>query len=168
MSTHERRPWGSWQVLDVGRGYKVKRLEVAPYSRLSLQTHRYRDERWVVVSGLATCTVDEQHRSVGPGGHVSVPRGAVHRIANDQPGDLVLIEVQLGSYTGEDDIVRLEDDWGRSDLPDSEAVGLNERQRGTKPGRAPAFAAPRAQPPRPRTPTPQRRGRTGRARPYGG
>jgi mannose-6-phosphate isomerase-like protein (cupin superfamily) len=111
--TSQERPWGSWEVLDVGLGYKVKRLSVRPHSRLSLQTHRYRSEHWLVVSGVATCVVGQTRLTAGPGGHVFVPRGAVHRIANEQKSPLLIVEVQLGSYLGEDDIVRLQDDHGR-------------------------------------------------------
>lgn len=111
---HAECPWGSWEVLDMGRGYKVKRITVAPYSRLSLQTHAQRSEHWLVVVGFATCTVGESQERVAPGEHVYVPRGSAHRIANDQADGLILVEVQVGPYTGEDDIVRLQDDYGRS------------------------------------------------------
>lgn len=107
------RPWGSWHVLDVGAGYKVKRITVGPNSRLSLQTHVHRSEHWVVVTGVATCTVGDRTVLLRPGGRVDVPRGAPHRIANEQQDDLILLELQLGAYTGEDDIVRLADDYGR-------------------------------------------------------
>ncbi len=108
-----RRPWGSWEVLDTGPGYKVKRLTVQPHSRLSLQTHVHRAEHWLVVAGLATCTVGGRQLQAEAGTHVFVPRGSAHRIANDQPEALIIVEVQVGSYTGEDDIVRLQDDYGR-------------------------------------------------------
>jgi mannose-6-phosphate isomerase-like protein (cupin superfamily) len=107
------RPWGSWEVLDEGHGYKVKRLSVDGHSRLSLQTHAHRSEYWLVVSGTATCTVGRRQVVLEVGDHLYVPRGTRHRIANDAPDGLVLVEVQLGSYLGEDDIVRLEDDYGR-------------------------------------------------------
>lgn len=110
---HEQRPWGSWEVLDTGPGYKVKRLTVDPYSRLSLQTHLHRAEHWLVVVGVATCTVGESRTRAGAGTHVFVPLGSVHRIANEQSNTLVIVEVQTGHYTGEDDIVRLQDDYGR-------------------------------------------------------
>jgi mannose-6-phosphate isomerase-like protein (cupin superfamily) len=110
---HAERPWGSWEVLDLGPGYKVKRITVAPDSRLSLQTHAHRAEHWLVVVGVATCTVGTDRTLVGPGRHVFVPRGTVHRIANDGPDELIIVEVQVGAYTGEDDIVRLQDDYGR-------------------------------------------------------
>jgi mannose-6-phosphate isomerase len=109
----EERPWGSWQVIDVGSGYKVKRIKVNPHSRLSLQRHVHRSEHWGVVQGLATCTVGEHQILAGKEAQIDVPCGAAHRIANDQDDELVIIEIQVGSYTGEDDIVRLQDDYGR-------------------------------------------------------
>lgn len=107
------RPWGSWEVLDQGRDHKVKRLSVDGHSRLSLQTHAHRSEYWLVVSGVATCTVGDREVALRIGESLYVPRGAPHRIANAEADGLVVIEVQLGSYLGEDDIVRLEDDYGR-------------------------------------------------------
>ena len=112
-STSAVRPWGSWEVLDQGPGYKVKRITVDPHSRLSLQTHAHRSEHWVVVAGVATCTVGNRQLVLGVGERVSVPLGARHRIANGETSELVLVEVQFGTYLGEDDIVRLEDDYGR-------------------------------------------------------
>lgn len=109
----EERPWGSWHVIDVAEGYKIKRIHVTPGSRLSLQTHEHRSEHWVVVRGVATCTVGEATKTAGHGECVDVPVGEKHRIANEGPDELVIVEVQLGSYTGEDDICRLEDDYGR-------------------------------------------------------
>ena len=113
MSDHAERPWGSWQVLDEGDGYKVKRIRVLPHSRLSYQTHAHRSEHWVVVSGKATCILDGETRYAGPGDCVDVAVGQAHRIANDEDDDLVIVEIQRGDYTGEDDIVRLDDDYGR-------------------------------------------------------
>ena len=110
---HDTRPWGSWEVLDVGPGYKVKRITVEPHSRLSLQTHAHRAEHWLVVVGIATCTLGDAHEQLGPGDHFFVPRGAAHRIANHEADELIIIEVQVGSSTAEDDIIRLEDDYGR-------------------------------------------------------
>jgi len=109
----EQRPWGSWHVLDEGTGYKVKRIEVRPGGRLSYQTHRHRSEHWTVVRGTATCVLDGTTLELPPGGSVEVGMGVAHRIANLHQEDLVVIEVQRGDYTGEDDIVRLEDDYGR-------------------------------------------------------
>ena len=109
----EQRPWGSWHVLDVGPGYKVKRIQVHPGQRLSYQTHARRSEHWTVVSGTATCVLDGQTLELPTGGSVEVAIGSAHRICNLHDDELVVIEVQRGDYTGEDDIVRLEDDYGR-------------------------------------------------------
>lgn len=109
----EDRPWGSWHVLDEGPGFKVKRIVVEPHKRLSYQTHDHRAEHWVVVAGKATCTIDGEVVVAGPGDCLDVAIGQAHRIGNDGDETLVVIEVQRGEYTGEDDIHRLEDDFGR-------------------------------------------------------
>lgn len=111
----DQRPWGAWYVLDEGPGYKVKRIEVTPGQRLSYQTHEHRSEHWIVVSGTATCVVSDVTRVVPTGGSIDISIGEPHRITNLHEDDLVLIEVQLGAYLGEDDIIRLEDDYGRAD-----------------------------------------------------
>lgn len=111
--TSDHRPWGSWHILDEGPGFKVKRIEVHPQARLSYQTHEHRAEQWTVVSGTATCVVDGEPVVARPGESVSIEVGQAHRITNQHDTLLVLIEVQTGAYTGEDDIVRLEDDYGR-------------------------------------------------------
>ena len=110
---HEERPWGSWYVVEQGDGYKVKRIVVKPHHRLSYQTHEHRSEHWVVVVGTATCIVGEETVVLAPGQTVDIDVRQAHRIANEGAGRLVVIEVQRGSYTGEDDIVRLQDDYGR-------------------------------------------------------
>ena len=102
-------------MLDEGDGFKVKRIVVEPHSRLSYQYHHHRAEHWVIVAGKATCVIDDEARIAGPGECVEVPTGAKHRICNEQDETLVIIEIQRGDYTGEDDIVRLEDDYGRQD-----------------------------------------------------
>jgi mannose-6-phosphate isomerase len=109
------RPWGSWHVIDDGQGYKVKRIHVLPGQRLSYQTHKHRSEHWVVIYGMATCVIDGETIVAGPGESVDVPTGAAHRITNQHAEELIIIEVQRGAYTGEDDIARIEDDYGRSD-----------------------------------------------------
>ena len=114
MQAFEERPWGAWHVLDQGDGYKVKRIEVQPHRRLSYQTHAQRAEHWVIVSGKATCLVDGVAAIAGPGQCIDVAVGQAHRILNDEDELLVIVEVQTGRYTEEDDIVRLEDDYGRS------------------------------------------------------
>jgi len=107
------RPWGYYQSLDVGATHQVKRIVVNPGARLSLQKHRHRAEHWTVVAGTAEVTIDESVRIVGENESVFIPLGAVHRAAN--PGDVpaMIIEVQYGDYLGEDDIVRIQDDYGR-------------------------------------------------------
>jgi mannose-6-phosphate isomerase-like protein (cupin superfamily) len=111
------RPWGSWYVLDVGEGYKVKRIEVRPGHRLSYQTHDQRSEHWCVVRGTATCLLDGETVVLSLGETLDVPRGAAHRISNLHDDDLTIIEIQRGTYLGEDDILRLEDDYGRDESP---------------------------------------------------
>ena len=110
---YDERPWGSFTVLDEGAGYKVKRLEVKPHMRLSYQRHARRAEHWFVVSGVALATLDGRNIRVETGEALDIPVGGAHRIEN--PGDelLILVEVQRGDYLGEDDIVRLQDDFGR-------------------------------------------------------
>lgn len=120
MADFEIRPWGSWQVLDAGLGYKVKKIEVEPGRRLSYQTHDHRAEHWVVVSGHATCILDGKRRVAAPGESVYVEIGQAHRICNEHDELLVIVEVQLGAVCSEDDITRLEDDYGRQDV----ATGL--------------------------------------------
>jgi len=109
----DQRPWGAWYALDRGDGYQVKRIVVNPGQRLSYQTHRQRAEHWVVVAGTATCTVDGETVEVKAGGCVDIGVGTPHRIANLHDDQLVIIEVQRGDYLGEDDISRLDDDYGR-------------------------------------------------------
>ncbi len=110
------RPWGSWHVLDEGQGYKVKRIHVNPGQRLSYQTHEHRAEHWTVVSGTATCVIDGEVLVLEVADSVNVAIGEPHRITNEHDVPLVIIEVQHGSYTGEDDICRLEDDYGRVEV----------------------------------------------------
>lgn len=111
----EIRPWGQWTVLGEGDGYKVKRIEVNPGHRLSLQLHHRRSEHWIVVSGTAKVTIGDRIEYVHAQESTFVPPGATHRIENPGPHDLTIIEIQSGPYLGEDDIVRLQDDYGRGD-----------------------------------------------------
>ena len=114
----DRRPWGSFTVLDEGRGYKVKRIEVLAGKRLSYQRHARRAEHWMVVAGAARVTLDGGDITVGCGETVDIPVGAAHRIENPGTDTLVFIEIQRGDYLGEDDITRLEDDFGRVEARD--------------------------------------------------
>ena len=111
---HDERPWGSYTVLDEGDGYKVKRIEVLPGKRLSYQKHRQRGEHWMVVQGEGVVTLEGRDISVPLGETIDIPQGAAHRIANPGAEKLIFIEIQRGDYLGEDDIVRLEDDFGRA------------------------------------------------------
>jgi len=109
----DRRPWGTFTVLDEADGYKVKRIEVLPGKRLSYQKHAQRAEHWFVVEGTAKVTLDGTEIIVETGHAIDIPTGAAHRVENPSEVNLVFIEVQRGGYLGEDDIVRLEDDFGR-------------------------------------------------------
>lgn len=108
------RPWGWYENLSWVPGYKVKRIRVHPGQQLSLQKHRQRDEHWVVVLGVALVTVGDLVFSLAVGGHVDIACGQVHRLANQTDGPVEIIELQFGAYLGEDDIVRLGDDYGRT------------------------------------------------------
>jgi mannose-6-phosphate isomerase len=110
---HDDRAWGWYDVLDEGAGFKVKRLVVRPGQRFSYQRHTLRAEHWYVVSGDGMVTLDGREQQVSAGDAVDIAVGAAHRATNTGTRDLVLIEVQTGSYFGEDDIVRLADDYGR-------------------------------------------------------
>lgn len=107
------RPWGQYHVLDEGADYKVKRIEVLPGQRLSLQSHCRRQEQWTVVGGQALVTLDGVFHLLEKGQSILIPRNSRHRAANPGQGLLVFVEVQNGDYLGEDDIVRYEDDFNR-------------------------------------------------------
>jgi mannose-1-phosphate guanylyltransferase/mannose-6-phosphate isomerase len=108
------RPWGSYQSVDNGDRHQVKRIIVKPGSRLSLQKHHHRSEHWIVVRGTALVTINDLVKTVHENESIYIPIGAVHRLENPGKILLQLIEVQTGSYFGEDDIIRLEDDYRRS------------------------------------------------------
>jgi mannose-6-phosphate isomerase len=107
------RPWGHYFVLEDEPDHKVKRIVVSPGHRLSYQRHARRAEHWFIVAGSGTVTLEGTTRDVQIGAAIDIPIGAAHRIANTGLDDLAFIEVQHGTYFGEDDIVRLEDDFGR-------------------------------------------------------
>jgi mannose-6-phosphate isomerase len=111
---YDRRPWGSYTILDEGPEYKVKRIEVSPQKRLSYQKHARRSEHWFIVRGTAKVTLNGVEMLVQSGQAIDIPAGTAHRVENPlESDDLVFIETQTGDYFGEDDIVRLEDDFGR-------------------------------------------------------
>jgi len=110
----DRRPWGSFTVLDEGAGFKVKRIEVLPGKRLSYQKHRHRNEHWYVVAGTAKVTLNDETIFVETDKTIDIKIGDAHRVENpSETEDLIFIEIQRGDYLGEDDIIRLEDDFGR-------------------------------------------------------
>ncbi len=110
----EPRPWGGYQTLEEGPGYKVKRLVVEPGHRFSLQKHHHRAEHWTVVTGSPKVTLAGRSRRLRPRESITVPRGAWHRAENVGRVPVVIVEVQFGSYLGEDDIIRKHDDYGRA------------------------------------------------------
>ncbi|MEO8894905.1 MAG: cupin domain-containing protein, partial [Rhizomicrobium sp.] len=113
--THRKvfRPWGAYEGLDMGDGFQVKHITVNPGAKLSLQMHHKRAEHWVVVSGIAQVTCDDRIFTLRENESTFIPLGSRHRLENTGTAPLHLIEVQSGSYLGEDDIVRFEDTYGR-------------------------------------------------------
>jgi mannose-6-phosphate isomerase len=114
MNYTEDRPWGSFTILEETNTYKVKRIVVKPGQRLSYQYHFKREENWVVVAGKAKITINENSQVYERGQSIFIPIEARHRIANDGNENVVFIEVQTGTYFGEDDIVRVQDDYSRT------------------------------------------------------
>ena len=113
MEPSDRRPWGHFEVLADAADHKVKRIVVVPGGCLSLQRHKQRTEHWFVVGGEGRAKVDGRDYPLRCGCAVDIPKGAAHRLENSSSDDLVIIEVQTGTYFGEDDIERLEDKYGR-------------------------------------------------------
>jgi len=113
MMETDHRPWGYYEVLADQEDYKVKRIVVYPGKRISLQRHHRRAEHWFILSGEAVVSVDSEELHLTAGQSVDIRRGAAHRILNAGTGELAFIEVQTGDYCGEDDIERIQDDFGR-------------------------------------------------------
>ena len=114
VASTELRPWGSFTILEEGRGYKIKRIEVKSGHRLSLQMHHHRSEHWIVVSGTARVTCGGNEHILHSNQSTYVPQCTTHRLENPGVIPLVLIEVQNGEYLGEDDIIRFQDDYART------------------------------------------------------
>lgn len=108
-----QRPWGSWRVLEIFPHSVLKRIEVLPGKRLSLQRHRHRAEHWVVADGEVSVLVGQQELRLCTGQSVDIPVGVIHRLANESTLTAVVMELQHGSVLSENDIERLEDDYGR-------------------------------------------------------
>ncbi len=113
MLEKSERPWGRYEVLQEGATYKVKSIHVNPGKRLSYQRHQKRSEHWYVTDGSGEVTLDGKVQVVSRGSIIEIPQGMLHRISNTGSSELILIEVQTGSYFGEADIERIEDDFGR-------------------------------------------------------
>jgi len=107
------RPWGRYEVLQEASNYKVKSIHVIAGQRLSYQRHQKRSEHWYITQGTVEVTLDGKISPISPGSVIEVPQGVLHRVHNTGSIELVFIEVQTGSYFGEDDIERVEDDFGR-------------------------------------------------------
>ncbi|HOW57273.1 MAG TPA: phosphomannose isomerase type II C-terminal cupin domain [Smithellaceae bacterium] len=114
MNSDGKRPWGYFEVLADEPDYKVKRIVVKPGGRLSMQSHQLRNEQWYVVQGEGRVVIDGRDYSAWAGASFHIPAKSVHRLENSASTDLVIIEIQTGSYFGEDDIERLADDYGRN------------------------------------------------------
>lgn len=114
VHTTAHRPWGTYTILEENQGYKVKQITVRPGGKLSLQYHHHRSEHWIVVSGVATVTINDKTFDLKQNESTYIPKEATHRLFNQQKENLVLIEAQVGNYLGEDDIVRLQDDYKRN------------------------------------------------------
>ncbi|MFA5261960.1 MAG: phosphomannose isomerase type II C-terminal cupin domain, partial [Candidatus Omnitrophota bacterium] len=113
----EKRPWGSFTVLKDNFGFKIKLIEISPRKRLSLQKHKKRAEHWVVVAGVARATIQGKTRLVQANESIYIPKGIKHRLENPLNTPLKIVEVQTGSYLGEDDIERFEDDFKKECRP---------------------------------------------------
>jgi len=113
MKQTENRPWGSFTILHDSEEFKVKILEVNPNSRLSYQSHKKREENWVVALGTATVVLDDVEHTLERGSHIFIPTGSKHRLWNKSDNLIKVIETQTGDYFGEDDIIRYEDDYKR-------------------------------------------------------
>ena len=113
LSRGETRPWGNYEVLYLDKTFQVKRVEVNPGHRLSYQLHHRRAEKWTIVTGSGVVTLNDRDIPVEPGSVIAIPAETKHRIFNNGKLPLVFVEVQLGDYFGEDDIVRFADDYNR-------------------------------------------------------
>ena len=114
VHTTAHRPWGTYTILEDSSEYKVKQITVKSGAKLSLQYHHHRSEHWIVVSGIATVTINDRVFDLKQNESCYIPKEAKHRLENQQKNDLILIEAQVGTYLGEDDIVRLQDDYKRN------------------------------------------------------
>ena len=110
---HDTRPWGTWTVLDAGENFCVKRIKVTPHNILSLQSHEFRSEHWIIIKGEAIVTLDSEKQLKHMNDHIFIPVHTKHRIQNDTSSDMEFIEIQTGETLDENDIIRYEDNYGR-------------------------------------------------------
>ena len=113
MSENIKKPWGYFEVLDTQEGYLTKKLYLKPNSKLSLQSHKFRSEHWIVVKGLAIVTIDENKYNLNINESIYIPMASKHRLENNSDNELIIIEVQIGERLEEDDIIRYADIYGR-------------------------------------------------------
>ena len=113
INTESHRPWGYYVILADMPDHKVKRIHIKPGKRISLQRHQHRSEHWHIIAGAALVTRNDEQLILHPGDSIDIPKGAIHRIENQSQEEIYFIEVQQGDYFGEDDIERLDDDFGR-------------------------------------------------------
>ena len=113
IGQRDSRPWGTWEVLATGDRYTLKRIQVLPGRRLSLQYHRHRSEHWTIVQGFAEVELDDVVHQMSPGKYIHIPVGALHRVRALGSEALVFLEIQVGELLDENDIVRISDDYGR-------------------------------------------------------
>ncbi len=111
----DTRPWGRWVVLDLTPHLVVKKLSLAPGKRISLQFHKYRSERWIMMQGEAVAQKNDEKIIMKPGDGVLIPKNTLHRLSNESDREALLLEIQYGDLLSEDDIERLEDDYGRNE-----------------------------------------------------
>lgn len=111
----DHRPWGWYESVAVREGFQVKQIVVSPHQALSLQSHNHRSEHWIILSGNARITIDGREQDIGAGGYVYVPLGAIHRLENITDEPVMMVEVQIGTYLGEDDIIRYSDRYAREE-----------------------------------------------------
>lgn len=114
VGDREERPWGQWEVIAVGGDYVIKHLLVRPGCRSSLQRHAGRSEHWIILEGELDATVEGQTRTLRAADHVFISMGSIHRMHNAKSSPVIFIEIQTGHHLDEDDIERLEDDFGRT------------------------------------------------------
>lgn len=112
----DSRPWGIWEIIDIGKNYIVKKITVFPHQTLSLQLHHHRNEHWIIVSGTALVTIDDTQQTASENTHLYIPKRTKHRLENPSDESISFIEIQTGELLDETDIIRFEDKYDRYNL----------------------------------------------------